>query len=180
MESLTGIHLRKVELSDNTIDGVGEFEGIHWNFTTAPVPGEVTATETRPRTIDNVTPVFAADNLDIVFGRFRETLEPACGIKFRADGFDAFSACAPVPLEIIRAIYRQAGIFFYADRLIPIYTNASFECAYCYEGGEVTLYRPELSVLEDCFTGERIAVGPEGAPVRFAPHETRLFIIKSN
>jgi len=102
MESLTGIRLKRVELTDNTIIGEGEFAGIQWGFTNKPVPGDVTVKELHPFHVENVTPVFAAENLDIVFGRFRETGEPACGIKFRpGGGFDAFSACAPVPLEIV-------------------------------------------------------------------------------
>ena len=179
MEALTGIHLRRTTLSDNTIEGTGEFAGISWNFINESALGEVTVTESRPRIVENVSPIFAADHLDVVFGCFRETGDPACGLKFRPDGgFDAFSACAPIPLAIIREIYRRAGIFLYADRPVPIYTNAAFACVYCYEGGELTLYRPEPSVLTDCFTGEEIPIGPEGKAVFFAPHETRFFYVR--
>ena len=39
--------------------------------------------------------------------------KPAYGLKFRADGgFDAFSACAPLPPELLREIYRYARVFF--------------------------------------------------------------------
>ena len=94
-----------------------------------------------------------------------------------AGGFDAFSANAPVPVEFIREIYRLAGVFSYASEGAVIYTNRGFECAYCYQGGNVTLYRPVPSFLNDYFTGETFHVGPEGTVVPFAPHQTRMLLV---
>ena len=112
-------------------------------------------------------------------GRFEEDGKPACGLKFRKNGgFDAFSACAPVPVELLREIYRYANIFLYADRALPVYTSSSFECVYNYEGGRVRLYRPRASFLTDCFTGERYLVDERGRDFYFEPHETKYFIIE--
>ena len=179
MEKLTGIRLVRCELSDNAVEGIGSFEGIGYGFTTADAPGDVTVTELEPHKAVSVSPVFAAEGLDTVFGCFRENGKPACGVKFRPDGsFDAYSANAPVPGEIIAEIYRLAGIFTYADPGTVVYTNSGFECVYSYLGGEAVLRRPEDSVLCDAFTGERIAVGPSGATVEFSPRETRYFLVE--
>jgi len=179
MEELTGIRLRRVELKNNTIVGEGAFSHIRYDFTNTPAQGDVTVRLRNMEFVPGpVSPVFCAENLDIVLGRFAENGLPACGIKFRKDGgFDAFSANAPVPLEILLEIYRHAGVFRYTDSKAAIYTNRGFECAYSYEGGNVTLFRPVPSVLTDFFTGEVFHVGPEGTAVPFAPHQTRMMLV---
>ena len=178
MERCTGIAFERCELTDNTVrlcfDGA---EDVTYAFTNQTVAGDIWPNrgEVKP-----ISPIFSPTNLDVVLGRFVENGKPACGIKFRKDGgFDAFSACAPLPLELVREIYRYAGIFLYADRPMPVYTNSTFLCAYSHEGGDVTLYRPSPSVLTDCFTGEEYAVDEKGSRISFAPHETKYFFVKA-
>ena len=178
MEQHTGIAFERCELADNTVrlcfDGA---EDVTFDFTDRTVAGDIWPNYAEPRPI---APIFSPTNLDVVLGRFVENGKPACGIKFRGDGgFDAFSACAPVPLALLREIYRYAGVFLYADRPMPIYTNSAFLCAYSHEGGDVTLYRPTASVLTDCFTGVEYAVDEKGCRVHFAPHETKYFFVKA-
>ena len=60
---------------------------------------------------------------------------------------------------------------------MPVYTSSSFACLYSFEGGEVTLYRPQPSVLTDCFTGEKIRVDAKGTHVIFKPHETKFYTV---
>lgn len=175
MEKYTGIKFEKCELNDNTIrlcfDGN---EHITYDFRNKTLKGDVWYHSGD----EQVKPIFSPTNLDVVLGRFEENGKPACGIKFREDGgFDAFSACAPIPVELIKEIYRYANIFMYTNKNIPVYTNASFECVYSYEGGDVDLFRKEDSILTDCFTGEKYEVGPKKTTIRFSPHETKFFYV---
>ena len=176
MERYTGIHFERCELNDNTVrlcfPGA---EHVTFDFTTKTWKGDIW----HHKQATPITPIFSPTNLDVVLGRFEENGKPACGLKFRKDGgFDAFCACAPMPVELIREIYRYAHVFFYTDRPMPVYTSSSFACLYSFEGGEITLYRPTPSVLTDCFTGERIAAGPDGTSVHFEPHETKLYTVQ--
>ena len=175
MKKYTGIEFERVELADNTIELCFEGgEGITYHFTNKSITGDCWYHEGE----EAITPVFAAKNLDVVLGRFKENGMPACGIKFREDGgFDAFSACAPVPKELLCEIYKRAGVFFYADKFVPVYTNSSFESVYSYEGGAVTLYRPEKSILTDCITGERFKVDEHGTEIIFKPRENKMFYV---
>ncbi len=176
MTKHTGIEFERCALSDNTVRlCFAGAEEVTFRFDNASWAGDVW----HHGGCEAITPVFSPRNLDIVLGRFEENGAPACGIKFRADGgFDAFSACAPIPDALLREIYRYAGIFFYTDTPMPVYTSESFLCAYSFEGGEVTLYRPEPSVLTDCVSGERLSVDRHGTRVRFAPRETKLFYVR--
>jgi hypothetical protein len=176
MEKHTGIRFERCNLSDNTVrlcfPGA---EHVTFSFTNQTVKGDIW----HHKGCEQIGPIFSPQNLDVVLGRFEGNGKPACGLKFRkGGGFDAFCACAPMPVELIREIYRYANIFSYADRPMPIYTDSCFECAYSFEGGEITLYRPTPSVLTDCFTGERIAVGPDGTSVHFEPHETKFYTVQ--
>ncbi len=181
MLDLTGIRLRKVTLSDNTVCGVGTLEGESYAFTTHDAFGEVTVKTKRKHEPSFVYPVFTAENLDVVLGVFRENGLPACGIKFRKDGaIDAFSACAPVPEAFIREIYRFAKVFSYVPEKNVIYTNRSFACIYSYEGGEVTLRRKEDAVLTEWYTEEKITVGRSGTAVQFKPKETKMYLVEEN
>ena len=83
-----------------------------------------------------------------------------------------------MPVELLQEFYKYANIFMYADKAIPVYTSASFECVYNYDGGTVKLYRPKASVLTDCFTGKRYFVDRMGTEFSFAPHETKFFIVE--
>lgn len=38
-------------------------------------------------------------------------------------------------------------------------------------------FRPQPSVLTDCFTGERIRVDAKGTHVIFKPHETKFYTV---
>ncbi len=175
MKELTGITLKRIELEDNTIVGVGEFEGISYDFNNAHMKGDIWPN--RGETIQ-VKPIFTAEDLDVVFGVFKENGLPAVGIKFRKDGgFDAFSACAPVPKEILAKIYEYAKIFRYTDNLEPIYTNDNFECAYSFTGGVRKLYRPVETIFTEYFTKEQYKVGPSGTEVTFNEHETKMFLV---
>lgn len=175
MERHTVIHFERCELSDNTVrlcfPGA---EHITFDFTNRSLKGDIW----HHKECRQISPIFSPTDLDVVLGRFEENGKPACGLKFRADGgFDAFSACAPLPPELLREIYRYARVFFYTDRPMPVYTNSSFACLYSFEGGEVTLYRPQPSVLTDCFTGEKIRVDTKGTRVFFKPHETKFYTV---
>lgn len=175
MERYTGIRFEKCTLKDTTVRlCFDRAENITYAFTNKSMPGDVW----HHREEEAISPIFSPTDLDVVLGRFEENGKPACGIKFRSDGgFDAFSACAPMPVELLREIYKYAKIFMYADRAIPVYTNSGFACVYNYEGGAVRLYRPKASVLTDCFTGEEIFVDEKGTEILFAPHETRFFAV---
>ena len=163
-----------MKLSDSTVCG----EGVSYGFTTAFAVGEVTVTETVPREVKNVEPIFAADGLDTVIGRFRESGEPACGIKYRdGGGFDAFSAAAPIPLPVVREIWRAADVFVHASGDAVVYASKGFKCIYSYQGGEITLYHPEDAVFTDCFDGSKITVGRSGSTVSFKPHETKMYYV---
>lgn len=179
MEKHTGIHFEKCDLKDNTIRL--SFEGaehITYDFTDKTVKGDIWKNRDKTR---NITPIFSPTNLDVVLGRFEENGKPACGLKFRDDGgFDAFSACAPIPAELLKEFYRYANIFVYADKNMPVYTSDSFECVYSRDGGEITLYRPEQSVLTECFGKEKYTVGRDGTTVMFKPHETKFFYVDNN
>ncbi|MBQ8357423.1 MAG: hypothetical protein IJX39_06395 [Clostridia bacterium] len=175
MEAHTGIRFEQCELTDNTVrlcfPGA---EQVTFALTNQTVKGDIW----HHKGCEQIKPIFSPTNLDVVLGRFAENGKPACGFKFRPDGgFDAFSACAPMPVELIREFYRYAHVFFYADRPMPVYTSSSFACLYSFEGGEVTLYRPEPSVLTDCFTKERLQVDRKGTKVHFAPHEVKFFTV---
>ncbi len=175
MEKHTGIRFERCELADNTVRLC--FPGakhVTFSFSNQTIKGDIW----HHKGCEQIKPIFSPQNLDVVLGRFTENDKPACGLKFRPDGgFDAFSACAPMPVELIREFYRYAHIFFYTDRPMPVYTNSSFACLYSFEGGEVKLYRPEPSVLTDCFTGEEIRVDAKGTPVIFIPHETKFYTV---
>lgn len=178
MTAHTGITFERRELTDNTVElCFPGGEGITYDFSDRKAAGD-TWFHNREEDLP-VYPIFAPTNLDVVLGRFRETGEPACGIKFRPDGgFDAFTACAPIPTELIAEIARYAEILRYCDRFTPVYTSEGFACVYSYEGGDLTLYRPETCDLVDCFTGERYAVGEGGVKVHFDPHETKYFYVE--
>lgn len=175
MERYTGIHFERCELNDNTVRLC--FPGakhITFDFNNRSLKGDIW----HHKGCEQIKPIFSPTDLDVVLGRFEENGKPACGLKFRADGgFDAFSACAPLPVELLREIYRYAHVFFYTDRPMPVYTGSSFACLYSFEGGEVTLYRPQPSVLTDCFTGEKIRVDAKGTRVIFGPHETKFYTV---
>lgn len=79
---------------------------------------------------------------------------------------------------MLRKIYEIAGIFCYSDQFLPVYTNSSFESVYSYDGGIVTLYRPEKSILTDCVTGETFEVNESGTEINFKPRENKLFFVK--
>jgi hypothetical protein len=103
MEKYTGITFERVELVDNTVrlcfDGAND---ITYNFTNKTVKGDIWF----HKGDEPITPIFSPTNLDVVLGRFEENGKPACGLKFRDDGgFDAFSACAPLPKELLSKIY---------------------------------------------------------------------------
>lgn len=176
MEKYTGITFERVELVDNTVrlcfDGATD---ITYNFSNKSVKGDTWFHQGD----EPVTPIFSPTNLDVVLGRFEENGKPACGIKFRKDGgFDAFSACAPLPKELIAKIYEYAKIFKYADDNVPVYTSSSFMAVYSAKGGEVTLYRPQKSTFIDCYTNEEIVLDENGTKVKFSPRETRYFKLK--
>ena len=176
MEKYTGISFEKCVLKDNTIrlciDGA---EDVTYKFTNKTFKGDVWFHSGE----EFITPIFSPTNLDVVLGRFEENGKPACGIKFRDDGgFDAFTACAPIPVELLREIYKYANIFSYVDKSIPVYTSAGFECVYNHEGGVVKLYRPKPSYLVDCFSGERYYVDKNGTEVVFNAHETKFFMVE--
>ena len=179
MEKHTGISFEKCELADNAVrlcfDGA---ENVTFDFNTKTSKGDVWHHED-PDEFEYITPIFSPTNLDVVLGRFVENGKPACGIKFRqGGGFDAFSACAPIPVELLREIYKYANIFMYADKPVPVYTSKSFECVYNYEGGAVKLYRPSPSRLTDMLTGEKYFVDENGTELTFKPHETKFFIVE--
>lgn len=175
MEKYTGIRFERCELTDNTVRlCFPSAEHVTFSFTNQTIKGDIW----HHKGCEQIKPIFSPQNLDVVLGRFEENGKPACGLKFRPDGgFDAFSACAPMPVELIREFYRYAHVFFYTDRPMPVYTSSSFACLYSFEGGEVKLYRPEPSVLTDCFTGEKIRVDAKGTPVIFTPHETKFYTV---
>jgi len=176
MEKHTGIRFARCELTDNTVRlCFAGAEHVTYDFSNRSLGGDIW----HHKGDEPITPIFSPTNLDVVLGRFEENGLPACGLKFREDGgFDAFSACAPIPVELLREIYRYANIFMYANSAIPIYTSAGFECVYNHNGGTVRLYRPSPSWLTDCFTGERYYVDQCGTDVSFSPHETKLFIVE--
>ncbi len=175
MTEHTGISFERCDLTDNTIRLC--FAGatdVTYRFTNQSIHGDVWFHSGS----EPIVPVFAPTNLDIVLGRFVESGQPACGIKFRADGgFDAFSACAPLPAVLLREIYRYAKVFLYCDQYTPVYTNVSFACVYSYAGGSLTLRRPAPAVLTDCFTGEQTRVDEGGVQMVLAPHETKFFYV---
>ena len=177
MEKYIDISFERCELRDNTVRlCFAGAEHVTYDFTNRSWKGDVWHHTGEGA---HITPIFSPTNLDVVLGRFEENGKPACGLKFRKDGgFDAFSACAPVPVELLREIYKYANVFLYADKTVPVYTSKSFECVYHYEGGAVTLYRPRPSYLTDCFTGERCFVDERGTELFFAPHETKCFFIE--
>ncbi len=177
MEENTGIRFERCELNDNTVRLCFEgAEDVTFDFTNKCLSGDIWR---HGAPDEYITPIFSPTNLDVVLGRFEENGKPACGLKFREDGgFDAFSACAPVPAQLLQEFYRYANVFKYTDRSIPVYTSSSFECVYHYEGGAVRLYRPRPSVLTDCFTGERHFVDEKGKDLYFEPHETKYFIVE--
>ena len=179
MEENTGITFERCELKDNTVRLCFEgAENITFNFTNKTLKGDIWHHKD-PEEFEYITPIFSPTNLDVVLGRFVENGKPACGIKFRdCGGFDAFCACAPMPVELLQEFYKYANIFMYADKAIPVYTSASFECVYNYDGGTVKLYRPKASVLTDCFTGKRYFVDRMGTEFSFTPHETKFFIVE--
>ncbi len=128
-----------------------------------------------------LSPVFYAENLDVVLGRFKENGKPAVGLKYRPDGsFDASCANVPIPTAVLREIFARAGIFLYADRPTAVYTNASFACIYSIECGDITLYRPQQESFVERFSGERITVGPNGTTVHFEPKTTKMYVRESN
>lgn len=176
MEAHTGIRFERCELTDNTVQlCFPGAEHVSFDFTNQTAKGDIWY----HKGCEQIKPIFSPLDLDVVLGRFAENGKPACGLKFRPDGgFDAFCACAPMPVELIREFYRYAKVFFYTDRPMPVYTSSSFACLYSFEGGEITLYRPEPSLLTDCFTGEQIRVGPSGTKTFFAPHETKFYTIR--
>jgi hypothetical protein len=176
MEENTGIKFERCDLCDNTVrlcfDGA---EDVTFDFTNKTLKGDIW----HHKGNEPITPIFSPTNLDIVLGRFEENGKPACGLKFRDDGgFDAFSACSPIPAQLLQEFYRYANVFKYTDHTIPVYTSSSFECVYHYEGGRVRLYRPRASFLTDCFTGERHFVDEKGKDLYFEPHETKYFIVE--
>ncbi len=176
MEKHTGIRFARCELTDNTVRlCFAGAEHVTYDFSNRSFKGDIW----HHKGDEPITPIFSPTNLDVILGRFEENGLPACGLKFREDGgFDAFSACAPIPVELLREIYRYANIFMYADRAIPVYTSAGFACVYNHDGGRVRLYRPAPSRLTDCFTGECYCVDQNGTDVSFSPHETKLFIVE--
>ena len=176
MEELTGIRLRRCELTDNTIEACG----VTFDFNNENKPGDCHFKTTQDITQwHQLSPVFYAENLDVVLGRFKENGKPAVGLKFRPDGsFDAFCANVPIPTEVLREIFVRAGIFMYADRPTAVYTNKSFACVYSIEGGDITLYRPQEETFVEHFTGETITIGPEGTTVHFEPQSTRMLYRK--
>ena len=176
MEKHTGIRFERCDLTDNTIRLCFQgAEHVTYSFRNKSFPGDVW----HHQADEPVTPVFSPANLDIVLGRFAENGKPACGLKMRkTGGFDAFSACAPVPVEFLREIYRYANVFFYTDKAVPVYTSAGFECVYDCHGGTVRLYRPRPSWLVDCFSGERYFADQSGTNVSFKPHETKFFFVE--
>ena len=179
MTELCGIEFEKKKLSCNTVCGTGALEGVTYDFTNKFAAGDVTVTETVPQAVYNIEPVFSAENLDVVLGRFKEDGTPACGIRYRKNGgFDAFSACAPLPLEFVREIWRAAGVFTHVDGDAVVYASRSFKCIYSYSGGDITLYHPEDAVFCDCFDGSEITVGRDGTMVSFKPHETKMYFVK--
>lgn len=174
IEKYTGIEFERCELSDNTVRLAFD-EKVTFDFTNKTPKSDVWHHDG----CENITPIFSPKNLDVVLGYFVENSLPACGIKFRSDGgFDAFSACAPIPTALVRKIYEYAKIFMYADRSTPVYTSSSFECVYSFEGGEIEIYRKEPSVLTDCFSGDKITVDENGTKITFKPHETKFFTVE--
>lgn len=175
MEELTGIKLCRCELSDNTVEACG----VSFDLNNENKPGDCHYITTQDYTKwHQLSPVFYAENLDVVLGRFKENGKPAVGLKFRPDGsFDAFCAVAPIPTEVLRKFYEYAGIFMYADRPTVIYTNASFECVYSIQGGDITLYRPQEQTFTEHFTGETITIGPKGTTVHFEPQTTKCYVL---
>ena len=121
MEKNTGITFEKCEFEDNTVRLCFEgAEDITFNFTNKTLKGDIWHHKD-PEEFEYITPIFSPTNLDIVLGRFVENGKAACGIKFRDDGgFDAFCACAPIPVELLQEIYKYADIFKYADGSIPV------------------------------------------------------------
>ncbi len=178
MEELTGIKLCRCELTDNTIEACG----VTFDFNNENKPGDCHFKTTQDYTKwHQLSPVFYAENLDVVLGRFKENGKPAVGMKFRPDGsFDAFCANVPIPTDVLREIFEKAGIFMYADRPTAIYTNKSFECAYSMEGGDITLYRPQEEILVEHFTGETVTIGPGGTTVHFEPQTTKCYVVKKD
>ena len=178
MEELTGIKLRRCELTDNTIEACG----VTFDLNNENKPGDCHFKTTQDYTKwHQLSPVFYAENLDVVLGRFKENGKPAVGLKFRPDGsFDAFCANVPIPTAVLREIFTRAGIFLYADRPTAVYTNASFACVYSIEGGDITLYRPQQETFIEHFSGERISVGPNGTTVHFEPQTTKVYVRENN
>ncbi|MBO7175739.1 MAG: hypothetical protein J6W14_00050, partial [Clostridia bacterium] len=177
MEEVTGIRLRRCELADNTIEACG----VTFDFNNENKPGDCHFETTQDYTKwHQLSPVFYAENLDVVLGRFKENGQPAVGLKYRADGsFDAFCANVPIPTAVLREIFARAGIFLYADRPTAVYTNKSFACVYSIEGGDITLYRPQEETFVEHFTGEEITVGPQGTTVHFEPQTTKIYVKES-
>ena len=86
-----------------------------------------------------------------------------------------FSA-APCPApELLRAIFRYAGVHLYANSDDIVYANARYVTFCCKEGGEKTLHLPQPADLYEALDGTLLARNVQSYTFQAKPGQVEMF-----
>lgn len=170
-EEVTNIKLRKYPHTDTAI--TAENSGKIFDYSREVNAWRQMRGEVREKNYLN--PVFFADEPCEVVARYADN-SIAAAVKKRGDGFDAYSALAPLDAELIKEFAKRANVFSYADNAV-VYLNSAMLTVYSADGGNVRVRWPFEVTAEDYFTKEKFTLNTDGTDISFNEKETRIFLI---
>ncbi len=100
---------------------------------------------------------FCDDSAAAVLGTLRGSSMPGLAIKQAGGMTSIFSAAPCPPPELLRNIFRHAGVHLYSDHADIVYANQRYVTLCCRKGGKKTLRLPRPVDVYDALDGRLLA-----------------------
>lgn len=110
-----------------------------------------------------------------VLGRYADDGTPAAAVRRVGDSLSVFWGSDVLERDMLAAIARTAGVYFYTDRPAVVHANGNFCMVHVKEAGRYVVKLPRrVEAIVDLVTGERIASDADGFEREFGPKSTAL------
>lgn len=128
-----------------------------------------------------LSPFFTVDDPDAeALGTLRGSREPGLAVK-DVNGMKSVFCAAPFPPpELLRNIFRYAGVHLYSDRTDIIYANARYVVLCADEDGERTLRLPSKCTVRDAVDSDLCVENTDTVTFEAKQGETRVFKLIKN
>ncbi len=123
-----------------------------------------------------VTPAFyVADKSAVTLGKIGETKRTGLAVKRFSDWTSVYTFAPPVSPDVLRSIFRSAGVHIYSDAGDVLYADTSYLAITGETGGKRTIRLPYSSTVTDMLTGKTIVENKTTFTFDFKAKTVRLF-----